>query len=296
MKLIALNDSFGQFKLHAFTKPRIIRTEILKRHFHKMHTQWMTSTKTIFTALKDMNIEKNNREGRLASNAESKKTIPAPPAIGLGIPPPPPLLAPGIPPPPPSLLLIPLPPVLPGIPGIPPPPGLLPGLGGGLAPPLSILGGLSLATQKAAKKTGFDPKPPTGTKLRRVNFGEVEARQLPLTFWVKHQDTLEKEEPLINLAWQELVEDFKEKEVVRKAPETTVNKEEGPTKQVKERILEDKKVNQFEIILARFPLSFEQIKEQLVSLKLSYDHATQIDVLLPEEEVRVSYLGLPATA
>lgn len=148
-----------------------------------------------------------------------------------------------------------------------------------------MLNALSGALKKAAKKEGLDPRPPAGTKLRKVNYTEIESRQLPNTFWVKNQANLEKEEPLISITWDELVEDFKEREAAKKGLIENPEKLDQGQKPQKERILEDKKVNQFEIILARFPLTPELIKEELISLKLSYDHACQIAVLLPDEEV-----------
>lgn len=63
MKLIALNDSFGQFKLQSFTKPRIIRSEILKKRFHKLNHQWMESAKRILLSLKGFNDEANRLLG-----------------------------------------------------------------------------------------------------------------------------------------------------------------------------------------------------------------------------------------
>lgn len=68
MKLIALNDSFGQFKLLSFTKPRIIRSEIMKKRFHKMHSQWMTAAHRTISDLKEMNQAANKMLGRLNIN------------------------------------------------------------------------------------------------------------------------------------------------------------------------------------------------------------------------------------
>lgn len=148
-----------------------------------------------------------------------------------------------------------------------------------------MIGGLSIGIKQASKKEGSDPKPPEGYKLRRVNFTEVDTRQLANTFWMKEQMVLEKEELLINLPLNTLAEDFREKEVQKKGEGLLLGKEEVALKPQKERILEDKKVNQFEIILARFPLTPAQIKEELIHLRLSYDHASQILLLFPDDEV-----------
>ena len=182
----------------------------------------------------------------------------------MGIPPPPPLL--GIPPPPPLLG------------GIPPPP---PMLGGGIPPPPGLFG-----VQKFTKKSN-DPQPKPGTSLRKVFLGTLNANSLMNTFWAKQNEVLYKEEPKIKIDWTILTEDFKEKEAApKKAAEPEASaKAAAAIKPTKEGILEDKKVNQFEIILARFELTQEATKEALKTLKITHDQACQIMSLLPMDPV-----------
>jgi hypothetical protein len=278
MKLIALNDSFGQFKLLSFTKPRILRSACMQKHFRKQQQDCQAAARRSLALLRTLNEAARSHAGTPLSYAD----------LQLAIPPPPPFLLPGIPAPPAILGLgaIPPPPPLFGLGGMPlPPPGLLPGLGGLLAPPPLLVGGLAIGVKQAGKKEGFDPKPPDGVKLRRVNFTELEPRLIGNTFWLKDQNSLESEERLIKLPLDDLVEDFREKEVVKKGEGLMSAKDDVLLKPQKERILDDKKVNQFEIILARFPLTPTQIREELIHLKLSNDHASQISLLIPDEEV-----------
>jgi hypothetical protein len=223
----------------------------------------------------------------------SKLNVPPPPppglVIGVGnIPLPPPGLLPGIPPPPPGLLPG-IPPPPPGLlPGIPPPPP--PGLLAGLLPPPSLLGiegipppppgmALGILGEKEQKKVR-DPRPKAGM-LRKVYLGAIAPNALKQTFWAKKAEELMKEEPKIKLDWESLEEDFKEKEP-KKAEEKAV-KDKAASKATKEGILEDKKVNQFEIILNRFSLPKEKALDMIKSFEFSYDQAAQVMFLLPEE-------------
>ena len=146
-----------------------------------------------------------------------------------------------------------------------------------MPPPPGIIGAVS----KFMKKSG-DPRPKTGVQLRKVFLGQLGPQALSNTFWVKLHDTLFAEEGSIKLDWQQLEDDFKDKE-----PKAALEIEKPADKVIKttkEGILEDKKVNQFEIILSRFELNPTQARDALISLKITYDQASQVFLLLPEED------------
>ena len=206
---------------------------------------------------------------------EAKKNVPPPPPPGLLL---------GILPKGPSGIPLPPPGLLPGLGGIPPPPNLL----SQIAPPPAAL--LGLLGQKQGKSSR-DPRP-KNAGLRKVFVGALAPAALTKTFWSEHQDKLFKEESIITLDWGALETDFKEKESKKiEGDKNTKDKSQGKTR---EGILEDKKVNQFEIILSRFSLTLAQTREALQSLKITQDQAAQVMILLPEEEVIFSDAGLQA--
>lgn len=137
----------------------------------------------------------------------------------------------------------------------------------------------------AAGISSKDPRPPLDLKLRKVFINSLEQNKLVDTFWMKEESMLSKEGELIKLPWKELEEGFKEKTAAKKKEQQLEDEEKKKAIVTREGILEDRKVNQFEIILSRFPLTREKTKEALITLKITCDQAAKILELLPDDEV-----------
>lgn len=272
-------------KLLNFIKPRILRNELFRKLILKTENDTRSAGRNYLTLFKKFNEEKNLRLSSLNPDIVSKATIPPPPPLKSTIPPPPPGLL-GVPPPPPPGLL--------GVPP-PPPPGLILGIGsvagGMLAPPPGLMAALT-GVGRIAAFASKDPRPAAGVKLRSVFVNTLEQNKLAETFWVKEEKMLSKEDELITLPWKQLEDDFKLKVTAKAKDPIAEENQKEKLASTKEGILDDRKVNQFEIILSRFPLTREKTKEALMTLKITCDQATKILELLPEDKVNITKQGM----
>ena len=262
-------------KLLNFIKPRILRNELFRKLILKTENDTRSAGRNYLILLKKFNEEKNLMLSSLNPDIVSKAAIPLPPPLKSTIPPPPPGLL-GVPP--------------------PPPPGLVLGIGsvagGMLAPPPGLMAALTGVGRMAAFASK-DPRPAAGVKLRSVFVNTLEQNKLAETFWVKEEKMLSKEDELITLPWKQLEDDFKLKVTTKAKDPIAEENQKVKLASTKEGILDDRKVNQFEIILSRFPLTREKTKEALMTLKITCDQATKILELLPEDKVNITKQGMP---
>jgi len=250
-------NGFIHLKSLSFLENRAERKFAFNRLLERQRAQWIRKSSDYLNNLRIMNK-------RFADEKKAKETIIPPPPPGLLIPPPPPGLL--IPPPPPGLLI---PPPPPGLLIPPPPPGLL--MPGG---PAGKLG--SLAPVLGSSLWG-DPCPSGSTRLSQVQINALRGAQLPQTFWANPHSLS------VELEWDEICNDFalqdlNTQDTIGSARQNESNK---IVKDEWEDVLGSESRTKLEILLSRFGMSGEQVREAILGISLNYDQVAQIQSMIP---------------